>query len=172
MLKKFTNLFSDGESSKQDKHIEKLNVLIWLLVSFIGIYSIVFLYQMEMKTESIQHSQEFLRTVVTLPATIQFSGHTNLANIAIVSTNITKEPSQVKISEKSFTVEKEYARGDVVMIRYFNTYGVVEDKATFSKDYYRVLYRDNNHRLNFIDVPIDFLLKPAADALNPFIFTP
>jgi hypothetical protein len=140
MLKKITNIISDEEPSKEENHINKLNILLYALISFISIYVLVLIYQVETNTESIQHTQKFLNTVVTLPATIQIAGHTNETNVAVVSTNITKEPTQIKIDDRMFTIQKSYNRGDIVLVKFFNIYGVVEDKSAFSKDYYKVFF--------------------------------
>lgn len=167
MVDKVHNTFSVKNESEEDKNLSKLNFLLYILITCICLYGFLILYK---KTDDIKQSQEYIRSVVTFPLPYQLGGHTNQINTAFVSTNITKEPVSVKIDEKLFTSEKSYSRGDIVFVKYFNIYGVIEDKV--SDDYYKIIYRDNNHRLDNFEIPVDFLLRPSQGSLTPFTFTP
>jgi len=171
LLKNFKEL---DESSK---HLFKLNLSLFSTVGFIIIYVLILISNVETKTNEVIKTQESLsaKTVAILPNNHQLGGYIpniNESNLAVVSTNITFTPVKVTIDRNDYTFQTEYIRGDVVLIKFFNIYGLVEDKSLFSKDYYRIIYRDNNHTINSIDLPVDFLLKPSAKAITPFIFTP
>jgi hypothetical protein len=175
IVDKLKNYLNPKNKTEDEKSLLRLNVCFYILLFFIGIYLSVMLYTIDVNTEKIQNNQETIRSLVMLPDIKQIGGFitdTNTSNISLVTTNITKEQTKILVADNKYTVQKEYNRGDMVMVRYFNIYGVVRGKSVFSSDYYDVLYRDNGHTLRMIELPYNFLLKPSPGSLSPFTFTP
>lgn len=72
-----------------------------------------------------------------------------------------------EVSKPKFKIKDSYKFGDIVVIRFFYTVGVIIDKSIPTGDSYVVLYRDENNVLEKINLPKDMLLSPPAGMVNP-----
>lgn len=166
-----TDLTNDKTKLDSENQLKRLNIFLYSLCTFLLIYCVTMFYTLQIKTDNIKNVQTTLQTIVMYPKNHQIGGLDTITNTTLVTTNITTPATVVPYNEKTFVNQKEYLRGDVVLLKYFNIYAVVQDKASVD-EYYNIMYRDNNHRLEVFSVPVSFLLKPSANVMTPFIFTP
>lgn len=159
------NSFKIFNASNDDEKLRKLNILLFSLIGFLVLYLIVMAYS---PTVFMPSTNPNLKIPYIIPNS--FEG-TNTTNIVYVATNILHLPVKMSIKSEDYITQPEYLKGDVVLIKYFNIYGLVIGSSLLNKNDYRILYRDNSHALHLVDIPIEFLLKPSTNVIHPFIFT-
>lgn len=141
MINKFLKYLEADDSSENERNLKKLNFLLYALILFLAIYVASIIHSINLKTELIKNTIGLTNNVVV--------NKTNSINVFLKSL----------FSEETFLPQQQFFKGDVVIIKHFNIFGVVEGKSILNKSYYVVLYKDGVNRLESFEIPASFLTK-------------
>jgi hypothetical protein len=127
--------------SQPEKRLKLFNTLLVLLGIFFIFYTSVVFYKIKRDVNSSKTPQT----------------QTDLTSLQHVEPHI-KVYGELE-HDTIWISQKEFKRGDVVLIKHIKREGIVMDKELFSKDYFTVLYETKFGEINTIHVPSDLLLK-------------
>lgn len=133
--------------TENERSLRGMNIILCFLITFIVIYFSVLVYGKDLQNDLVNLTQ----SKYNISQSNRISSAIEKLNIPCGLTNSTTE---------NFIFKKEYNKGDLVYIKYFNIYGIIEDKSSLSKGYYRVIYKDTTKKLESVILPVEFLLQP------------
>ncbi len=171
MLKKLLK-YIEGDD---EKSLKRLNYTIYVLVVIVMLFTSAAIYSFKVDSDITKKSDTSVNKSFSIPNSTSINGfpvHATNRYTVFVVTNILNTPTLLTYDPNQFVQQSEYNRGDIVLIKYFNTYGVIVDKSSLTKNSYNILYRDGNRKMETIEIPTEFLLRPSASMISPFIFTP
>lgn len=142
---------SKVEPPPAENQLRSWNWILWILIVFIGMWFYAVLLSINTKTKSIESQMIYMDAI---PPNI-LNSPKSLMNTSIV-------PSNISVYNQSAT----YETGDVVVVKFFNIKGVIIERLSGKR--YSVLYKNNDHSLNTVTLPAEFIMKPSATMLDPY----
>ena len=143
--------------------LKRLNVWLGILVVSIILWTIGIFVYMETRITSVIAKTIPLVLVNTSTGKIDSTLYSNMfpANMVSSNTNVLTNT----IAPHIFKERTEFDQYEMVIIKYFYTPALVMEK---SNNKYILIYKDHNHILHTITLPIEMLLSPSSsDLVNP-----
>ena len=143
--------------------LKRLNVWLGILVVSIILWTIGIFVYMEKRITSVIAKTIPLVLVNTSTGKIDSTLYSNMfpANMVSSNTNVLTNT----IASHIFKERTEFDQYEMVIIKYFYIPALVMEK---SNNKYILIYKDHNHILQPITLPIEMLLSPSSsDFVNP-----